>query len=112
MSIDIVATTTLIHALNDGTYSQLQLQEMTGMCNQSIGRWLRVLKAKHLIHVAEWHKHGKVWVAYYQWGYEEPDAVKPRALSNREHCQNYAARLAKRAMHSSNVKFNERKVVV
>jgi len=111
MSIDVVAITTLLHALNEGTYSQIQLQEMTGMCNQSIGRWLRAVKKKKLIFIAEWHKHGKVWVAYYQWGFEEPDAPKPKPLTNKEHCSNYAERVRKNLLHSNSVRLSERKQI-
>lgn len=109
MGIDVIATITLLHALNEGTYSQKRLQEKTGVCNSSIGMWMRSLKRKGLIHIAEWHKHGKVWVPYYQWGYEEEDAPKPAPRTNSEHCRNYIVAKRLKQLHSSSVVINERK---
>ncbi len=111
MGIDVIATVTLLHALNTETYSQKQLQEITGMHHASIGGWLRALKRKKLIYIAEWHRHGKIWVAYYQWGIDEKDAPKPKPMTDAEYSRRARQAKALKALHASNVILNERKSI-
>lgn len=84
MAIDRVATLLLLEKLQQDVCTQKQLQELTGLCNTTVGTWLRELKRKEMIYISEWHKHGRVWVAYYSWGYKETDARKPRPLTMKE----------------------------
>lgn len=109
MSIDFVATTELIFLLNDGEYTQVELQNLTGLSNSPIGRWLRKFKQKKLIYICEWRQRGKIKVPVYTWGYEEEDVKKPRPMTQQEY--NARSRDKKRMIRLGQLNINERKSV-
>jgi transcription initiation factor IIE alpha subunit len=87
------AFATMCLLLNDGEHTKDQLAEETGLVIGTIIKWLRILRSKKLVYIIGW-KSGlagapaAVWV----WGYEMPDAPRPKAKTQSEYSERYRAK--------------------
>lgn len=79
-------TLTAIQALLLGIWnnplSQPEIQEITGLTNSTVSRYLRRFKGK-LVYIAEWKRAGKRgnYTALWASGFYQLDAPKPKPLS-------------------------------
>ena len=86
-SANATAFAELCIQLHRGAFSQVQLSKKVGITVGTAATWLAMLKRRKLIYV----KHFKSteagvgpYTAYWAWGYMEPDAVKPKPLTDKE----------------------------
>lgn len=87
MTVNLVATATLCHALVSGEHTVAQLSEITGMTRHAVARWLKILHSKKLVHICEWRKIGHVWTRVWAWEFDARDAVKPARKTPTELCR-------------------------
>jgi hypothetical protein len=69
-----------------------------GLHEQTVHKYLGLLKENKLIRIGEWHKAGgknNHWLAYYEWNpLKLPDAPKPKPLTGSQKTQAYRSRKA------------------
>lgn len=91
-----IAMKELILVLHKGPVSKYQMQELTGLGNTTVSRWIQMLHRAELAYVADWKRVGTRgnWTALWAFGYQRADAIKPKALTNAEYLKRYRARKA------------------
>ncbi len=94
MTIDCIALKKLIWALNNGNYKQKTLQQICGLSNASMARWMKMLRGRvgrggkpieRLIYIESWTKSGNQTVPVYTWGIETPDAPRPPPMTPKQY---------------------------
>ena len=107
MSINFIATTKLIHALNDSEYTAVELIEITGFGN-TIYRWIRKLHDLKLIYIIDWKRSGKIWAPVYTWGFEKEDKPKPKAMTQAEYNARAKRKKQLALLQAAGIRINER----
>lgn len=79
--------------LNDGEHTKDQLAEDTGVVMGTVIKWIRILRKKKLIYIIGWRR-GPVGqpAAIWVWGYEMPDAPRPKAMTSQLYSERYRAK--------------------
>ena len=93
VSVTAVAFAELCLALTEGEFSRVELIKRTGIHDATLGKWLRYLKQRRLIHICAWsrtHRTGAV-AAVWTWGYLKHDAAKPAPKTQREYTATHEA---------------------
>ena len=86
--------------------SKTELQELTGLANSTISRWMAVLSNpndKHrIVYIAEWKRFAERgnWTAMFMMEYGMPDAPKPKPLTMSEYNKRWRANQLKLASTS------------
>jgi predicted DNA-binding WGR domain protein len=89
----------LILAVHQGPVSKYKLQELTGLGNTTVSRWMQMLHRSQLVYIAKWDRVGTRgnWTALWAFGYQRVDALKPKPLTNAEYLKRYRQRKAAEA---------------
>lgn len=91
VSVTAVSFSELCLALTVGDFSRAELVKRIGVNDQTLGRWLKNLKDRHLVYICEWrrtHRTGAV-AAVWTWGYRKKDVDKPVAKTQREYTKKH-----------------------
>lgn len=94
----------LILALHKGPVSKYTLQDLTGLGNTTVSRWMQMLHRSELVYIADWSRVGTRgnWTAMWAFGYQRADKPKPKALTNAEYLKRYRLRKAHEARTTRN----------
>lgn len=89
--------------------SRPQLQEITGLANSTISRWVEFFRAAKLVYVADYKRTSDrgQWIELFSWGYNMPDATKPLPKSDAEYRATYRRKLRLKA----NLKQTEKGII-
>jgi hypothetical protein len=85
--------------LNHAACTRADICERTGLSPRTATLWVQLLRRRHLIFIAKYdrktHATGGAWAEVFRWGYREPDAERPKPLTQAESARN--KRVRKRA---------------
>jgi hypothetical protein len=87
--------------LNEGEYTKDQLVEKTGLCRNTVIKWLNSLMRRKLIYIVDWNKPARGCpAAVYTWGYMCVNKPRPKPKTATEYCETYRKRkLERTALH-------------
>jgi hypothetical protein len=92
-TINIIAYKALLSACGRAPKSRTELQEITGLANSTVSRWVKILSTgkDKVLYISTWKRFSDrgQWIACYSLGYGMADTLKPRRQTNAEYCQNY-----------------------
>ena len=94
-----IAMKELILLLHKSPRTKYELQDLVGVCNTTVSRWMNMLHRESLVYIYSWERTGSrgCWTAKWRWGYMRQDALKPKALSSAEYNKRYRANAAAKA---------------
>ena len=100
----MVSVKVLLQALQERPRTRVELQELTGLCNSTITRWVRLLRKSKgslkpgVIYVESWKRVGDRgnWSEVFAVG-TYCDAPKPKALESAEYAKRWRAKKAREA---------------
>ena len=71
--------------------SRPELEEVTGLTNSTISRWIQMLRDAKLVYVADYRRDSDRgnWIELLRWGYMMPDTTRPKRMSDREYRRRY-----------------------
>jgi hypothetical protein len=91
-TLQVIALKTLLTHIDKRPSTQPEIMEVTGLCNSTVSRWLKVLHTSpKAVYISGWKRTGSrgnysaVWAA----GYGMADTPKPKPLTNAEYLRNY-----------------------
>ena len=94
--INITAFKVLCAVMAVRARSKTELNELTGLTNTTISRWMRVLSTgkDRIVHVESWSRRGGRgnWTALWRLGHGMPDAPKPKALTHSQYAKRWRAK--------------------
>lgn len=84
--INVTAFKIFMAAMAVSPKSRPQLMELTGLCNSTVSRWIKVLSTgkDRIVYLAEYRRIGPRgnYTECFAMGYGMPDAVKPKAKTS------------------------------
>jgi len=87
--------------LNQGYFSQAELQERIGVCNATMTRYMLLLRRRELIYIHVWIRTGRSTTPYWAWGYNTPSAPKPIPQTVAHACKQYRIRLKLKELYGN-----------
>jgi hypothetical protein len=93
----------LLNAIAVMPKSQVQIQELTGLCNSTVSRWLRFLnlstkEQKNLVYIEDWKSGARGNpTALWKLGYGMPNAPRPRPKTASEYSRTWRKKQARTA---------------
>jgi hypothetical protein len=103
-TVTLIALKTLLVQLDKKPRTQPEIMEVTGLCNSTVSRWLRILhNVPKIVYISGWKRTGTrgnysaVWAA----GYGMADTPKPKPLTNAEYLRNYRKKYGRAARIST-----------
>lgn len=71
--------------LNEEAATRVEIAAHCGIAHGTACRWVRLLRSKRLIYIAEWRTPPRgPWIPCYTWGMDENDARRPRIPTSAE----------------------------
>jgi hypothetical protein len=105
-TVTLIALKTLLVQLDKKPRTQPEIMEVTGLCNSTVSRWLRILhNVPKIVYISGWKRTGTrgnysaVWAA----GYGMADTPKPKPLTNAEYLRNYRKKYGRAARISTDL---------
>lgn len=101
--VNITAFKALMSAMAVRPRSKTELQEITGLTNTTVSRWMTVLSnpkdKDRIAYIAEWKRFGTrgCYTAMFMMGYGMPDAPRPKPLTMSEYNKRWRAKQLKLA---------------
>lgn len=95
--------------LHEGPHTQAMLMERCGLAPYTVVKWLRILRNQQLVFVSKWERNrsGRP-SAFWEWGYKEPSAPRPKPMTDAEYCARYRAKKANKALtHLGTVRIDQ-----
>jgi hypothetical protein len=95
---ELIAFKSIVEALREEPLSYQDVAEATGVSDGAARNLIKCMREVRIAHIADWEVrlHGGAPAALYAFGFNQPDAPRPRKLSTREIQRRYERRCAAR----------------
>lgn len=88
-TVNITAFKVLLASISQRARSKTEIQNLTGLTNTTVSRWMRVLSSgkDRIVYVESWSRVGQRgnWTAMWKMGWGMPDAPKPKPLTSSQY---------------------------
>jgi hypothetical protein len=89
----------MVRLLHDGDVSKADIMEKLGICSRTVTIWMRLMGSDdpnmphRLVYISGWRKAARGNpAALWSYGFEMPDAEKPKPMSAAEYTERYRAK--------------------
>lgn len=97
--LNATAMKELLLALHGRPVSKYELQDITGLTNTTVSRWISMLHRAELVYISDWSRVGTRgnWTALWSFGYKTSDAPKPKPLTQSQYAKRWRLKIAAKA---------------